>query len=139
MFDIGWSELLLIAFIAIVVVGPKDLPKLMAQAGRWSRAAQRAAREFQASLEQLAEEADTKEVTRDLRALGREAQQTFSAHVQPDPYPQNPTGPAAAPPLSVLPPEGGSFRPPAEDEDFVADAAALKSRAPNTGSGHDRG
>ena len=119
--DIGWSELLLIAFIAIVVVGPKDLPKLMLKVGRWTRAAQRAAREFQTSLEQLAEEAETKEMTRDLRALGQQTKDAFSDK-RADPYPQDPTGPPAAPPpsLSKLPPEGGSFHPPAEEDEALA-------------------
>jgi len=118
--DIGWSELLLIAFIAIVVVGPKDLPKLMLKVGRWTRAAQRAAREFQTSLEQLAEEAETKEMTRDLRALGQQTKDAF-AEKRADPYPQDPTGPTGPPPsLSQLPPEGGSFRPPAEEDEALA-------------------
>jgi sec-independent protein translocase protein TatB len=125
--DIGWSELLLIAFIAIVVVGPKDLPKLMLKVGRWTRAAQKAAREFQTSLEQMAEEAEAKEVTRDLRALGQQTKAAF-AEKPADPYPRDPTGPP--PPLSQLPPEGGSFRPPAEEDE----ALALVAPPPKAGS-----
>jgi sec-independent protein translocase protein TatB len=116
--DIGWSELLLIAFIAIVVVGPKDLPKLMLKVGRWTRAAQRAAREFQTSLEQLAEEAEGKEITRDLRALGRQTQEAMSPEKIAEPYPSDPTGPP--PTLSQLPPERGNFRPPAEEDEKLA-------------------
>lgn len=129
--DIGWSELLLIAFIAVVVVGPKDLPKLMLKVGRWTRAAQRAAREFQANLEQMAEEAEAKEVTRDLRALGQQTKEAF-AERRADPYPQDPTGPAstAPPSLSQLPPENGSFHPPAEEDEELALATP-----PKTGSG----
>jgi len=113
MLDISWSELLLIAVIAIVVVGPQDLPKLMLKLGRWTRAAQRAAREFQMSLEQMAEEAEAKEVTRDLRALGKQAREAFA-----EPYPTDPTGPPPA--LSQLPPEGGSFHPPSEEDEKLA-------------------
>jgi sec-independent protein translocase protein TatB len=129
--DIGWSELLLIAFIAIVVVGPKDLPKLMLKVGRWTRAAQRAAREFQHSLEQLSEEAETKEMTRDLRALGQQTKDAF-AEKRADPYPQDPTGPP--PSLSQLPPEGGSFHPPAEADEKLALAPAPPPVKSGTGS-----
>ena len=43
MFDIGWSELLVIAVVAIVVVGPKDLPKLMRGFGHYAGKLRRAA------------------------------------------------------------------------------------------------
>lgn len=127
MLDIGWTELLLIAFIAIAVVGPKDLPKLMVKVGRWTRAAQRAAREFQTSLEQMAEEVETKEVTRDLRALGQQTRDAFSDKPRDYPSATDPTGPSQTPPLSQLPPEGGSFRPPAEEDEDLALANAPKS------------
>ncbi len=56
--DIGWSELLLIAVIAIVVVGPKELPNLLRMMGRGMTAARRAANEFRSALDDLAREAD---------------------------------------------------------------------------------
>lgn len=37
MFDIGWSEMLIIGVIAVLVVGPKDIPKIMYQVGRFMR------------------------------------------------------------------------------------------------------
>jgi Tat protein translocase TatB subunit len=117
MFDGRLSEFLLIALIAIVVVGPKDLPKVMVKLGRWTRAAQRAAREFQHSLEQLAEEAEAKDVARDLRKLGEDAKAGLSGERAAYPAETDPTGPANPPPLSVLPPEGGSFRPPSEEDE----------------------
>jgi sec-independent protein translocase protein TatB len=131
MFDGRLSEFLLIAFIAIVVVGPKDLPRVMLKLGRWTRAAQRAAREFQTSLEQLAEEAEAKDVARDLRALGQETKDHLSGAKFTDyPRDQDPTG-VPPPPLSVLPPEGGSFRPPAE-EDEILPAAPVPAKSGGT-------
>ena len=47
MFDIGWSEILVIVVVAIVVVGPKDLPRLMRTFGRYAGKLRRAAAEFQ--------------------------------------------------------------------------------------------
>ncbi len=34
MFDVGWSEMLVVVLIAVLVIGPKDIPKIMYQAGR---------------------------------------------------------------------------------------------------------
>ena len=47
MFDIGWSEILVIIVVAIVVVGPKELPRLMGTFGRYAGKLRRAAAEFQ--------------------------------------------------------------------------------------------
>ena len=47
MFDIGWSELLVIIVVAIVVVGPKDLPRLMGTFGHYAGKLRRAAADFQ--------------------------------------------------------------------------------------------
>jgi len=37
MFDIGWSEILVIVVVAVLVIGPKDIPKILYQVGRFSR------------------------------------------------------------------------------------------------------
>lgn len=37
MFDVGWSEMLVIAAVAVLVIGPKDIPKIMYQVGRFFR------------------------------------------------------------------------------------------------------
>lgn len=37
MFDVGWSEMLVIGVIAVLVIGPKDIPKIMYQVGRFAR------------------------------------------------------------------------------------------------------
>lgn len=51
MFEIGFSELLLIFVIALVVLGPERLPKLVAQVGRWAGKAKAMARQFREQLE----------------------------------------------------------------------------------------
>ena len=58
MFDIGWSELLVIGSLALIVVGPKDLPKLLRTLGQYTNHARSMARDFQRSMEQAAREAD---------------------------------------------------------------------------------
>src|SRR5947209_10725024 len=64
MFDFAWSELALIAVVALVVIGPKDLPRVMRTVGQWTRRARAIAREFQGSLDQMVREAELDEVKR---------------------------------------------------------------------------
>jgi len=58
MLDIAWPEIIVIGAVALVAIGPKDLPKVMRAAGRWASKARAFAREIQNSLEQLSYEAD---------------------------------------------------------------------------------
>ena len=72
MIDIGWSEMAVIALIAIVVLGPKELPRAMRAAAKWVRKARVLAREFQSGVDDMIREADLEDarkaldVTRDL-------------------------------------------------------------------------
>lgn len=63
MFEIGFSEILVIMAIALVVLGPEKLPKLAATVGRWMGRAKAMARQFR---EQLEEEANKLELTKEL-------------------------------------------------------------------------
>jgi len=67
MLDIGWSELLLIGIVALIVVGPKDLPKMFRTFGQFVGKARGMAREFQRAMEQAADESGVKDMARDLR------------------------------------------------------------------------
>ena len=69
MFDVGWTELLVIGALALIVVGPRDLPQLLNQVGRWVGQIRRMAREFQRSLEDAARDSDLGDLKelRDLR------------------------------------------------------------------------
>lgn len=64
MFDFAWSELALIAVVALIVIGPKDLPRVMRIVGQWTRRARSIAREFQGSLDQMMRESELDEVKR---------------------------------------------------------------------------
>ena len=64
MFDFAWSELALIAVVALIVIGPKDLPRVMRTVGQWTRRARAIAREFQGSLDQMVREAELDDVKR---------------------------------------------------------------------------
>ncbi|OUR78303.1 twin arginine-targeting protein translocase TatB [Alphaproteobacteria bacterium 46_93_T64] len=58
MFDIGWSEMVFIGIIAVLVIGPKDLPKTIATIGKYIRKARGFAREFQTGIDDLARDAE---------------------------------------------------------------------------------
>jgi sec-independent protein translocase protein TatB len=67
LFDLGWPEILLIGTVALVFIGPKDLPKVMRVAGYWMRKARTLSREFQGSIDQMIREAELEEVREDLK------------------------------------------------------------------------
>lgn len=69
MFDIGWTELLLIGIVALIVIGPKDLPDMFRTLGRFTTKARGMAREFQRAMETAADEAGVKDVAKDLKTM----------------------------------------------------------------------
>lgn len=69
MFDLGWGELLVIGIVALVVIGPKDLPQMFRTLGRMTAKARGMAREFQRAMETAADEAGMKDVQRDFRDM----------------------------------------------------------------------
>ncbi len=67
LFDLGWSELMLIGIVALIFIGPKDLPKALRVAGFWVRKARTLSREFQSSIDQMIREAELDEVRQELK------------------------------------------------------------------------
>jgi sec-independent protein translocase protein TatB len=70
--DIGWTELLLIAVVAIVVIGPKDLPRAMRLVGQWTAKMKRMARDFQGQFNEALREAELDGVKKDIEAVGKD-------------------------------------------------------------------
>ncbi|MRG73591.1 twin-arginine translocase subunit TatB [Alphaproteobacteria bacterium HT1-32] len=67
MFDIGWSEMMMIGVMAVIVIGPKDLPKALKTVGKWVRRARELAREFQSGVDDMVREADLEEAREAIR------------------------------------------------------------------------
>ena len=71
MFDIGWSEMALILMVALIVIGPKDLPRVARSVGKWTGKARAMAREFQRSIDDMAREADLQDIKAEVDKLSR--------------------------------------------------------------------
>ena len=69
MLDIGWSELLLIGVVALIVVGPKDLPMMLRSPGGTTARARAMARESSRAMEDAAKETGVNEAADNLKAL----------------------------------------------------------------------
>jgi sec-independent protein translocase protein TatB len=112
---IGWSEMLLLAVVAILVVGPKDLPRLMRVVGHWLGKARAAAREFQQAFDDLARESEMEDMRRQMEEMRQQAAATDlgdDGGWEPAPAAQsgkggNGTRPAAAQSGDEAAPSGG--------------------------------
>ncbi|MCF6329187.1 MAG: Sec-independent protein translocase protein TatB [Henriciella sp.] len=70
----GFTELLLIAIIALVVVGPKDLPVMMRKLGQFLARGRAMANEFRAAFDDIAKQAELDELRQEIEALKRDNQ-----------------------------------------------------------------
>lgn len=79
MFDIGWSELVVIGVVALIAIGPKELPGVLRMVGQWIGKARRMAAEFQGQFNEAmreAEMADIKKTFDDASAAARDMSPT---------------------------------------------------------------
>jgi sec-independent protein translocase protein TatB len=103
MFDISWTEFLLIGVVALVVIGPKELPAVMRTMGQWMRKVRSMAGEFQNQFHEAMREAEMtdlkkqvddmahdvsnldplKDVRDDFHAIGRDVETSLSASSEP--------------------------------------------------------
>jgi sec-independent protein translocase protein TatB len=128
-FDIGWPELMLIGVVALVVIGPKDLPAALRVAGFWVRKARMMSREFQSSVEQMIREAELDEMQKELKKatefdLDREITKAvdptgeLAASIKPpdvpdyfEPLPSTSAVPSVVEPAAIAPPPGDGIAP----------------------------
>ena len=69
MFDIGWMELMVIGVVALIVVGPKDLPDMFRQIGRFTAKLRQMSREFTRAMEQAANDSGVSDVRKEISGL----------------------------------------------------------------------
>ena len=62
MLDVGWPEFTIIVIIAIVVIGPRDLPRALNTVGKWVRKARTVTREFQRHIDDMVKESELEEL-----------------------------------------------------------------------------
>ena len=66
MFDLGWSELFIIAAITLIVVGPKEIPRVLRTVTLWIRRIREMARDFQSGIDDIAREAELDDIKKQL-------------------------------------------------------------------------
>ena len=73
MFGLGWSEMILIGIVALIVIGPKDLPNMFRELGRMTGKARSMASEFQRAMEAAADDSGVKDISKSIQAAANPA------------------------------------------------------------------
>jgi sec-independent protein translocase protein TatB len=122
--SLGFQEILLLGVLALVVIGPKDLPLMLRKLGRWTARLRGMAQEFRTGFDELARQAELDELKREVEALRRTTNLSSLANEVTKPLPTledyagitKPQPPPAAPaPAPEAQPEARSEPPPVEE------------------------
>jgi sec-independent protein translocase protein TatB len=111
MFDIAPTELLIVALVALVVIGPKDLPRVMRTVGQWVGRARGMARHFRSGIDTMIREAELEEMEKKWKAENERIMREFPTVPAADPVDARRTADDAAPDARPRP----APPPPAED------------------------
>lgn len=108
--QLGFTEILLLSVLALVVIGPKDLPLMARKIGRWMARMRGLAAEFRAGFDELARQAELDELRREVQALRNdrtltEIDREIRTPMTPLP-PPSPPAPVVSEQTSSAPPEG---------------------------------
>ncbi|MBB3929193.1 sec-independent protein translocase protein TatB [Kaistia hirudinis] len=119
MFDIGWSEILVIVVVAIVVVGPKDLPPMLRAAGRMVAKMRRTAGEFQSQFNEALREAELDGVKESIDQIrGLNPLNDIKKSLDPIQAALSSPTPIAKPAPEPVPPPAGQDAQPVSDGDI---------------------
>jgi sec-independent protein translocase protein TatB len=132
MFDINWSELVVIGVVALIVIGPKELPAVLRAIGQWTTKIRRMAGEFQSQFQEAMREAEMADLKKQVDDLGDTAKGFASDPLDfkeatkwepkaPEPETPGPDSSAAATPDSA-PAAAASETPGASVEPAIASA-----------------
>lgn len=103
MFDVDLSELAVCAVVALIVVGPKDLPKLMRTVGHWTGRARGMVRHVRSGFDTMMREAEIDELNRQWDKQNQAIMAATRSPVMPDPFASSPPADAAPPPAPPSP------------------------------------
>jgi sec-independent protein translocase protein TatB len=81
MFDIAWGELILIGIVALIVIGPKELPAVLRAVGQWTTKIRRMASEFQGQFQEALREAEMADLKKEVDNLNETARGVSSSLV----------------------------------------------------------
>ena len=112
MFDIGAGELLVILIVAVIVIGPKDLPLAMRTAGRWIGKMRRISAHFRSGIDTMVREAELEEMEKKWKAQNEEIMRRSAALTEAEAGAPVMTGP---PPVLEKPPAPETPAPAAPD------------------------
>ncbi|MFN3863000.1 MAG: Sec-independent protein translocase protein TatB [Erythrobacter sp.] len=102
MFDIGAAELLVIIIVAVIVIGPKDLPLAMRVAGRWIGKVRRVSAHFRSGIDAMVREAELEDMEKKWKAQNEEIMRRSAALTEAEAGAPVMTGP---PPVDTPPAE----------------------------------
>ena len=129
MFDIGAAELLVIVVVAILVIGPKDMPKAMRTAGRWIGKLRRMSSHFRSGLDEMVRQAEIEEMEEKWSQRNKEIMAKYPTGSEPE----------GGAPENLLPSDQGMEPLASADEVVDPDAAAeaaIKRAAPKKAPEH---
>ena len=154
MLNFGWAELLVIGVVALIVIGPEDLPDMFRQLGRFTAKLRQMSREFSRAMEQAAKESGVSDVAKDLKAstsakaLGLDAVKAAADKFEKwDPIKNaaKPTNPAAVAAKPLTPPPMPATPKPVvvndaleEADDLAEHASEAVDRGPATQALYDK-
>lgn len=121
MFDIGAAELLVIIVVAVIVIGPKDLPLAMRVAGRWIGKMRRISAHFRSGIDTMVREAELEDMEKKWKAQNEEIMRRSAALTEAEAGAPVMTGP---PPVETPPVETPQAETPDDQPAQPADAAA---------------
>jgi sec-independent protein translocase protein TatB len=130
MFDIAPSELLLVAFVALVVIGPKDLPKALRVLGYWVGKARGVGRQFRSGFDAMVREAELEEMEKKWAAENERIMREHPAADEASASHDVPSAPALPEPDEPVMVEKPSVVAPAAEE-MPTDTDADGSKAPS--------
>lgn len=128
MFDIGATELLVIVIVAILVIGPKDMPMALRTAGRWIGKVRRVSNHFRSGIDAMIREAELEEMEKKWQEQNKRimAEHPAAEMTELEKTPPAPA-PAADDPAPAPVEQAGTEQPPSETETSPADQPGSRS------------